>query len=133
MPSEWLGSLPYPGQAARSAAPIRDPASERSVVLKHRRAGSRIGAALRAADEVFVLDVFAAREQPIAGVSGRSIAEHVSVPVHYVPDFSAVAEQVAACAEPGDVVVTMGAGDVTLLGREILDAVNARADGRQRR
>ena len=91
------------------------------------------GAALSAADEVFVLDVFAAREQPIAGVSGRSIAEHVSVPVHYVPDFSAVAEQVAACAQPGDVVVTMGAGDVTLLGREILDAVNARADGRQRR
>ena len=91
------------------------------------------GAALSAADEVFVLDVFAAREQPIAGVSGRSIAEHVSVPVHYVPDFSAVADQVAACAQPGDVVVTMGAGDVTLLGREILDAVNARADGRQRR
>ena len=86
------------------------------------------GAALSAADEVFVLDVFAAREQPIAGISGRSIAEHVSVPVHYVPDFSAVAEQVAAATGPGDVVVTMGAGDVTLLGREILDAVNARAD-----
>jgi len=86
------------------------------------------GAALSAADEVFVLDVFAAREQPIAGISGRSIAEHVSVPVHYVPDFSAVAEQVAAAARPGDVVVTMGAGDVTLLGREILDAVTARAD-----
>lgn len=91
------------------------------------------GAALSAADEVFVLDVFAAREQPIAGISGRSIAEHVTVPVHYVPDFSAVAEQVAARAEPGDVVVTMGAGDVTLLGREILDAVNARADRRQGR
>ena len=86
------------------------------------------GAALSAADEVFVLDVFAAREQPIAGISGRSIAEHVRVPVHYVPDFSAVAERVAAAAEPGDVVVTMGAGDVTLLGREILDAVRARAD-----
>lgn len=86
------------------------------------------GTALSAADEVFVLDVFAAREQPIAGISGRSIAEHVSVPVHYVPDFSAVAEQVAASAGPGDVVVTMGAGDVTLLGREILDAVSARAD-----
>jgi UDP-N-acetylmuramate--alanine ligase len=85
------------------------------------------GAALSAADEVFVLDVFAAREQPIAGISGRSIAEHVTVPVHYVPDFSAVAEKVAAAAGPGDVVVTMGAGDVTLLGREILDAVGARA------
>lgn len=85
------------------------------------------GVALSAADEVFVLDVFAAREQPIAGISGRSIAEHVSVPVHYVPDFSAVAEKVAAAAGPGDVVVTMGAGDVTLLGREILDAMTARA------
>ncbi|MGU3501951.1 UDP-N-acetylmuramate--L-alanine ligase [Mycobacterium sp. C31M] len=86
------------------------------------------GAALSAADEVFVLDVYAAREQPIAGVSGRSIAEHITVPVHYVPDFSAVADRVAAVAAPGDVVVTMGAGDVTLLGREILDAVGRRAD-----
>ena len=44
------------------------------------------------ADEVFVLDVYAAREQPLAGVSGASVAEHVSVPVHYMPDFSAVAD-----------------------------------------
>ena len=86
------------------------------------------GAALSAADEVFVLDVYAAREQPIAGVSGRSIAECVTVPVHYVPDFSAVADRVAAVAAPADVVVTMGAGDVTLLAREILDALDARAD-----
>ncbi|MGN7781948.1 UDP-N-acetylmuramate--L-alanine ligase [Mycolicibacterium sp. 22603] len=86
------------------------------------------GAALSLADEAVVLDVYAAREQPIAGISGRSIVEHVTVPVHYVPDFSAVAQRVAEIARPGDVVVTMGAGDVTLLGREILDAVGARAD-----
>ncbi|MCV7254508.1 UDP-N-acetylmuramate--L-alanine ligase [Mycolicibacterium fluoranthenivorans] len=84
------------------------------------------GTALSAADEVFVLDVYAAREQPIPGVSGRSIVEHVTSAVHYVPDFSAVAERVAAVARPGDVVVTMGAGDVTLLGREILDALARR-------
>ena len=71
-------------------------------------------------------DVYAAREQPIPGVSGRSIVEHVTSAVHYVPDFSAVAERVAAVARPGDVVVTMGAGDVTLLGREILDALARR-------
>lgn len=86
------------------------------------------GAALSLADEAFVLDVYAAREQPIPGISGRSIVEHVTVPVHYVPDFSAVARRVAEIARPGDVVVTMGAGDVTLLGREILDAVGGRAD-----
>lgn len=81
--------------------------------------------ALEGADEVFVLDVYAAREQPLAGISGATIAGHVGVPVHYVPDFSAVAGQVAAVARPGDVVVTMGAGDVTLLGPEIIAALRA--------
>ncbi|GAB7069631.1 UDP-N-acetylmuramate--L-alanine ligase [Mycobacterium hodleri] len=86
------------------------------------------GQALSVADEVFVLDVYAAREQPVAGVSGASVAEHVSVPVRYVPDFSAVADLVAASAAPGDVVVTMGAGDVTMLGGEILAALAQRAE-----
>lgn len=85
------------------------------------------GHALDLADEVFVLDVYAAREQPLAGVSGASVAEHTTVNTHYVPDFSAVAARVAAAARPGDVVVTMGAGDVTLLGQEILVALDARA------
>jgi UDP-N-acetylmuramate--alanine ligase len=85
------------------------------------------GEALSLADEVFVLDVYAAREQPIAGVSGASVAEHVSVPVRYVPDFSAVADLVAGSTRPGDAVVTMGAGDVTLLGGEILTALQSRA------
>ncbi len=82
--------------------------------------------ALSTADEVFVLDVYAAREQPLAGVSGATIADAVTVPVTYVPDFSAVAARVAAVLAPGDVVVTMGAGDVTLLGNEILAEVRAR-------
>lgn len=86
------------------------------------------GAALSAADLVFVLDVYGAREQPIAGISGASIAEHVEAPVTYVPDFSAVAEKVAAAARPGDVVVTMGAGDVTMLGPEIVTALQSRAN-----
>jgi UDP-N-acetylmuramate--alanine ligase len=88
------------------------------------------GQALDNADEVFVLDVYAAREQPLPGISGASIVEHVSAPTRYVPDFSAVAEAVAAVARPGDVVVTMGAGDVTMLGPEILAAIESRADDR---
>ena len=82
-------------------------------------------AALDIADKVFVLDVYAAREQPLTGVSGASIVEHVSAPVRYLPDFSAVARQVADEVAPGDVVVTMGAGDVTMLGPEIIAALNA--------
>ncbi|KRE28672.1 UDP-N-acetylmuramate--alanine ligase [Mycobacterium sp. Soil538] len=91
---------------------------------------AEFGKALSLADEVFVLDVYAAREQPLAGVSGATIAETVTVPVTYVPDFSAVAAAVAAAARPGDVVVTMGAGDVTLLGKEILTELRHRADRR---
>ncbi|MDT7713573.1 MAG: UDP-N-acetylmuramate--alanine ligase [Pseudonocardiales bacterium] len=86
------------------------------------------GEALDGADEVFVLDVYAAREQPMAGVSGATVAEHVGKPVHYVPDFSAVAELVANAVHSGDVVVTMGAGDVTMLGPEIVAALEARAN-----
>jgi UDP-N-acetylmuramate--alanine ligase len=89
---------------------------------------AEFGRALDAADEVFVLDVYGAREQPLTGVSGAIIAEHVSVPVRYLPDFSAVAEEVAGAAGPGDVVVTMGAGDVTLLGPEIVTALRVRAN-----
>jgi UDP-N-acetylmuramate--alanine ligase len=86
------------------------------------------GQALDSADEVFVLDVYAAREQPIAGVSGATVADNVTVPVTYVPDFSAVAEKVAEAAYPGDVVITMGAGDVTMLGNEILTALQVKAN-----
>ena len=86
------------------------------------------GQALDGADEVFVLDVYAAREQPMAGVSGASVAEHVSVPVTYLPDFSAVAGRVAEVLRSGDVVVTMGAGDVTMLGAEILAALQMKAN-----
>ena len=89
---------------------------------------AEFGSALDAADEVFVLDVYGARERPLAGVSGATVAEHVSRPVHYVPDFSAVAAQVAAAAAPGDLIITMGAGDVTMLGPEIVAALRASGD-----
>ncbi|WP_281498081.1 UDP-N-acetylmuramate--L-alanine ligase [Mycolicibacterium sp. F2034L] len=86
------------------------------------------GAALSAADLVFVLDVYGAREQPIAGVSGASIAEHVDAPVTYLPDLSTVPGRVADAVQPGDVVVTMGAGDVTMLGPEIVTRLQIRAN-----
>lgn len=86
------------------------------------------GRALSAADEVFIVGVNGAREQPLAGVSGASVAKHVSVPVRYIPDYSAVVIEVAAAAGPGDVIVTMGIGDVGLLGPEIVAALRVRAN-----
>ncbi|ONF71502.1 UDP-N-acetylmuramate--L-alanine ligase [Amycolatopsis keratiniphila] len=85
-------------------------------------------AALSLADEVVVLDVFGAREKPEPGVSGALIAEGISgVPVHYQPAFDVAAKLAADLVEPGDLLVTMGAGDVTQLGPEILAELDRRA------
>jgi UDP-N-acetylmuramate--alanine ligase len=130
----------HPTEISATLAAVRtvldqQPGGGRSMVVFQPHLYSRtkafateFGHALDAADEVFVLDVYGAREQPLAGISGASVAEHVSVPVHYIPDFSAVAAEVAAAAGPGDVIVTMGAGDVTLLGPEIVTALRVRAN-----
>ncbi|MBU3064065.1 UDP-N-acetylmuramate--L-alanine ligase [Nocardia sp. NEAU-G5] len=84
------------------------------------------GAALDVADEVVVLDVYGAREKPLPGVNGALVAQAVSKPVHYQPDMSRVGRQAAGLARPGDVVITMGAGDVTMLGGQILDGLRVR-------
>ncbi|MBH0121795.1 UDP-N-acetylmuramate--L-alanine ligase [Rhodococcus sp. HM1] len=86
----------------------------------------QFGSALDLADEVVVLDVYGAREEPIPGVSGALVAQAVSKPVHYQPDLSLVPRQVAQLSRPGDIVITMGAGDVTMLGRQILDALRSK-------
>jgi UDP-N-acetylmuramate--alanine ligase len=75
---------------------------------------------LSLADEVVVLDVFGAREEPEPGVSGRLIADAVTTRVHYEPSFERVPGLVAGVVGDGDLVITMGAGDVTMLGPEIL-------------
>ncbi|AYF79170.1 UDP-N-acetylmuramate--L-alanine ligase [Nocardia yunnanensis] len=87
---------------------------------------TEFGAALSLADEVVVLDVYGAREEPLPGVNGALVANAVTKPVHYQPDMSRVGKQVGALARPGDVVITMGAGDVTMLGGQILDGLRAR-------
>ncbi|HVE62665.1 MAG TPA: UDP-N-acetylmuramate--L-alanine ligase [Mycobacteriales bacterium] len=83
----------------------------------------RFGEARRLADVVIVMEVYGAREDPIPGVTGRTIADAVPLPpgdVVFEPSWLAVAGHVLARARPGDVVLTMGAGDVTQLGPEIL-------------
>jgi len=78
------------------------------------------GAALGLADEAVVLDVYAAREDPEPGVTGRLVAEAVPGGAHYVADFADVPKAVAALAAPGDLVLTMGAGDITRIGPLVL-------------
>lgn len=82
--------------------------------------------ALSLADEVVVLDVYGAREEPEPGVNGALIADAVTVPVHYEPAFDVAAGLVAELVKGHDLVVTMGAGDVTQLGPEILAELDKR-------
>jgi UDP-N-acetylmuramate--alanine ligase len=85
------------------------------------------GAALGLADEVVVLDVYAAREDPEPGVTGRLVAD--AVPggrARFLLYREQVAPTIAEIAQPGDMVLTMGAGDVTLLGPQLVEALGKR-------
>ncbi len=82
-------------------------------------------AALGLADVAVVLDVYAAREDPESGVSGRLVADAVRGQAHYVPLAADVPRVVASIAAPGDLVLTMGAGDVTRLGPLVLEEIAA--------
>ncbi len=86
--------------------------------------------ALSIADACVVLDIFGAREQPVEGVTSRIITDEIAedVNVFYEPEFNAAPRLVAEIAKPGDIVLTMGAGSVTMLAQEILDALEA-SDG----
>jgi UDP-N-acetylmuramate--alanine ligase len=84
--------------------------------------GPAMGKALAASDVVVVTEVYAAREAPIPGVSGRMVADAARAEgsdVHWVPSRGDVAAEVAALARDGDVVLTLGAGDITAAAREI--------------
>jgi UDP-N-acetylmuramate--alanine ligase len=84
------------------------------------------GEALGLADEVVVMEVYGAREDPVPGVTGAMVADAVRLPagrVAFEPSWSAAAPAMAARARPGDLVVTMGAGDVSMVGPEVLVAL----------
>jgi len=75
------------------------------------------------ADAVYVMDVYAAREVDTLGISGRDVAQMTSrrhPAVTYTDGPDETVRSVVRDARPGDVVVTMGAGDVTQLGDRIL-------------
>ncbi len=77
------------------------------------------------ADRVFVTEIYPAGELPIPGVSGRQIAEGVAGHGHrgvtFVADKGALASEVLRVVQSGDMVLTMGAGDVWRVGEEILE------------
>ncbi|MDP9394577.1 MAG: UDP-N-acetylmuramate--L-alanine ligase [Actinomycetota bacterium] len=90
----------------------------------------QFGTALALADEVVVMEVYGAGEDPMPGATGASVAAAVPLPpqrVVFEPSWSAVAGELARRARPGDVVLTLGAGDVTMVGPEVLEALAERS------
>ena len=80
---------------------------------------------LRIADGTWLLEVYAASEQPITGVTSANIAKLIKG-AKFEPNFIAVTESIAQAANPGDVIMTLGAGDVSSLGPLILEELSKR-------
>jgi len=87
------------------------------------------GQALGLADEVVVLEVFAPGETPIPGASGQTMAANVPLPdgqVVFEPSWSEVPNHLVERAAPGDIIMTLGAGDIGIMCTEVLELLTRR-------
>jgi UDP-N-acetylmuramate--alanine ligase len=121
----------HPTEVAASLAAARLGGAKRLVAVfqphlysRTRLFAAEFGRALAAADLVVVTDVYAAREDPEPGIDGALVAgaaRHARADLDcvYEPDRSALATRVATLVQPGDLVLTLGAGDITTLADEL--------------
>ncbi len=90
---------------------------------------TEFGQSLGLADKVVVLEVIAPGEDPIPGASGQTMAANVPLPLDSVifePNWSAVADHLARWAAPGDLVMTLGAGDIGMIANEVVELLRNR-------
>ena len=130
-PTEVLATL----AAARQAFPRRRVVAVFQPHLFSRTAlhGEALGRALATADVVVVAPIYAAREQPVPGVTADLVARgaaRAGATTVAVRDRAALVERVAERVRPGDVVFTLGAGDVTRVGPELLQQLQQGDAGR---
>ncbi len=96
--------------------------------------GADFGAAFGDADRVVLMDVYSAGEAPIPGVSGKTVLDALLLndaraQAAYFPHRGDVEGYLAERARPGDLIMTMGAGDVTTIGPELVRALGALRGG----
>ena len=127
--------LPTEVRAALAAARNGDWGRVVAVFQPHRysrtaEVGSDFGEAFGDADVVVLTDVYGAGEAPVPGVSGHLVADAVrrarpDVELHYVPGRTDLVAAVAALLRPGDLCLTLGAGDLTSLPDELMAHLSA--------
>jgi UDP-N-acetylmuramate--alanine ligase len=127
----------HPAEIAAVLRAARDGRPSRLVAVfqPHRYSRTRdlldeFGPALGLADVVVLTDIYAAGEAPVPGITIERLADAVRLSVrelHVVPRLDAVAGAVAELAEPGDLVITLGAGSIGTVGDRILAALDANA------
>ncbi len=92
---------------------------------------AEFGRALSDADEVWIADVYAAREAPIPGVSGETVARRVRTAgcsdVIYIPALNDLEHRLSKSLAPGDFVLVMGAGDVEQVAYGLIDRLSGGA------
>jgi UDP-N-acetylmuramate--alanine ligase len=120
-PTEIIATL----DAARAAFPGRRliAAFQPHLFTRTRDFADAFGAALSRADLVFLTEIYPAREKPLPGVTSALVADAAQKagrPVSWLGERSALADALAATAREGDVVLTLGAGDITHTGTELL-------------
>jgi UDP-N-acetylmuramate--alanine ligase len=129
-PTEVAAAL----QAARELGPRRLIAAFQPHLYSRTKAlATEFGAALATADEVAVLDVYPAREEPVgplAGVSGLMVASAAADhgggrPVWWLPDAELAAQALGPRLGEGDVLITLGAGDIYRLAEALVDGVGS--------
>jgi UDP-N-acetylmuramate--alanine ligase len=115
--------------AARTAFPGRRivAAFQPHLYSRTRDFAREFGEALAAADSVFVADIYPAREQPIPGVTAALIVDstrHAGGAVDWQGPRGSLSSELARAVRGGDVVLTIGAGDITKTGPELLQALS---------
>jgi len=125
-PSELVATL----AAARQAFPGRRLIAVFQPHLYSRTAqlGDAMGIALAAADLAIVTEIYGAREQPLPGVSGARVAEAARLAgasVVFEAERDRIRDRILENARSGDVVLTLGAGDITRVGRELVEWLHA--------